>query len=783
MRYLFSFEDKEALEPEIVGNKFSSMAYLHRQGFLVPTSWCLSTKAHDYYRKHNQIPQQAIGEIDQALSGFDFQKGLAVRSSGILEDTQNFSLAGQYTTFLNIKTREALFKSIEDCWLKSEDQSINFYLSNRGHKGSLPLLAIILQKMILPVYSGVAFSRKPFGMADKEMVIEYVQGLGNKLVSGEVSPQRAFVDLEGGIKKTETQESEPDSQFLEQVAKNLGQIRELYAGEVDMEWAIDDKNRLWVLQARPISTSVQNEQSIPEGAWSRKIAEDLWADKVSPFLASVLEMNRRSFDLSNIFKILNIDVPQPTLKVIRGYLYINCQCLELLFQFLPSKFWNKDIEEFFPPGYEFKQLSKRSFSDMILLTPRLVILFFRQPKANPLICLIMTRFWFKKIEKVLKKIEQYPERELNQVWAKIKKLLETLKLMQRKNQWPYLYATLFTWLLKWWITELQKRPQDSFLQVISHKKYKNNTVTMQKEFNSIVANIKNDPQWCQKFQTSSGEELYQNLPSWLDHLIKDFLNRYGFRSKGRTLLNKRWQESPIDFIKMLKNSLYEEQDYRSIRQDISTGEENLSVRILSSISRQFLDIREDLRFHLDRLLFDLRQSLISAGNLLGIGQRIFFLHFKEIDDLIGGKIQKSYALQLAQERAEIFYREEVPYSYYDQGLPKERYSSPGDIFQGVGTSPGRVKGKVRILSSPEERSIQKGDIIVTTLADPGLSTVLGYSSALVAEEGGLLNHCSIVARELNIPAVVGIKRITHLLQEGQEIIVDGSQGLVITNPK
>ena len=62
--------------------------------------------------------------------------------------------------------------------------------------------------------------------------------------------------------------------------------------------------------------------------------------------------------------------------------------------------------------------------------------------------------------------------------------------------------------------------------------------------------------------------------------------------------------------------------------------------------------------------------------------------------------------------------------------------------------------------------------------DPGWPPILSLAGGLVVEEGGLLNHCSIVARELRIPAVVGVRNATHRIPEGARIVIDGGQGLV-----
>jgi pyruvate,water dikinase len=102
----------------------------------------------------------------------------------------------------------------------------------------------------------------------------------------------------------------------------------------------------------------------------------------------------------------------------------------------------------------------------------------------------------------------------------------------------------------------------------------------------------------------------------------------------------------------------------------------------------------------------------------------------------------------------------------------------GEVFQGVGTSPGKVSGRARIVKDPTRIQLNLGEIIIAENTDPGWTPILSTVNGMVIEEGGLLNHCSIVARELGIPAVVGVRRATQIIPEGAMITIDGGMGLV-----
>jgi len=95
----------------------------------------------------------------------------------------------------------------------------------------------------------------------------------------------------------------------------------------------------------------------------------------------------------------------------------------------------------------------------------------------------------------------------------------------------------------------------------------------------------------------------------------------------------------------------------------------------------------------------------------------------------------------------------------------------------VGASPGVVEGVVQIILQPEEvNRMEEGKILVVPFTNPLFTSALLKCSALITDEGGIMSHGAIIARELGIPAVVGTKKATSSLKDGQRILVDGERG-------
>jgi pyruvate,water dikinase len=108
--------------------------------------------------------------------------------------------------------------------------------------------------------------------------------------------------------------------------------------------------------------------------------------------------------------------------------------------------------------------------------------------------------------------------------------------------------------------------------------------------------------------------------------------------------------------------------------------------------------------------------------------------------------------------------------------PKEKR-----IFKGLAASPGIGVGRAKILRSVEEAKLKgfsRGEVLVTSMTDPDWVPLMRIASAIVTEKGGVTSHAAITARELGIPAVVGVSGIMDSIMDGEILKVDGSRGIV-----
>jgi pyruvate,water dikinase len=142
-------------------------------------------------------------------------------------------------------------------------------------------------------------------------------------------------------------------------------------------------------------------------------------------------------------------------------------------------------------------------------------------------------------------------------------------------------------------------------------------------------------------------------------------------------------------------------------------------------------------------------------------------------------------LEFAIEGGKIYLTQSRPITTLAEHAPSEKQHEPASkptgktLARGLGASPGRASGAVRVLESPtNESSVKNGEVLVTHMTSPDWVPIMRRAAAIVTEAGGMTSHAAIVARELGLPCVVGARDAMHALATGTVVTVDGSTGTV-----
>jgi pyruvate,water dikinase len=117
-------------------------------------------------------------------------------------------------------------------------------------------------------------------------------------------------------------------------------------------------------------------------------------------------------------------------------------------------------------------------------------------------------------------------------------------------------------------------------------------------------------------------------------------------------------------------------------------------------------------------------------------------------------------------------------SVADGGVAETK-AADAEVLSGLGASPGKASGEVKIVESAAELDVvDDGDIIVSTMTTPDMVPAMKRAAGIVTDEGGMTSHAAIVSRELGVPAVVGAASATDELENGQVVTIDGEQGTI-----
>jgi phosphohistidine swiveling domain-containing protein len=255
MTIIRELSDKSA-NAKANGGKIMGLAQLLSYGLPIPKTFFIAPKDSS---KMNS--PKFISELKNTLRAFPKNTQLAIRSSAIGEDGGENSFAGIFDTELNIDSSNeknvlaAISKVVESA---SSEKTKSYKNKKRAKMG------IIIQEMIAPLFAGVSFTDSLSETGENAVLIEFVDGLGDKLVSGRANSHRVTIpyDDKGSLDKSKVKFFNNDSGkkqisfALDELINNIENVRKKFGRPMDTEWAIDKNGKTWMLQARPITKQV-----------------------------------------------------------------------------------------------------------------------------------------------------------------------------------------------------------------------------------------------------------------------------------------------------------------------------------------------------------------------------------------------------------------------------------------------------------------------------------------------------------------------------------------------
>ena len=168
-----------------------------------------------------------LNEKFRKIWASSISKSAAVRSSATVEDADTASFAGQFLTVLNVQTPDNALDALRQCWASMWTEHACQYRVSFTDDSVVPEMAVVVQEMVDPEYSGVAFTAEPVTGSSDVFYAEWVAGIGEALVSGERVDGRIWLDRSGPILRIDCLDDEgaiPAAALFEQLQYGLGWV-------------------------------------------------------------------------------------------------------------------------------------------------------------------------------------------------------------------------------------------------------------------------------------------------------------------------------------------------------------------------------------------------------------------------------------------------------------------------------------------------------------------------------------------------------------------------------
>lgn len=858
MEYIRWFQELDRTSLALAGGKGANLGDMVRAGLPVPPGFVLLTPAYQTFVTANSL-QPEIERLAAAVRPDDpdsmenasvairalFDQGalpseiaaaatqayaqlgggrVAVRSSATAEDLPGASFAGQQETYLNIEGEDRLLQAVQRCWSSLwTGRAIAYRLRQQITPGEIAL-AVVVQRQVEAESAGILFTANPVNGRRDQMVIDGAWGLGEAVVSGQVTPDRWVADARTGAvlearlarkllmtaRRDGVTATVPVPQALqERAVLTAAQVEELaamgrqvaahFGSPQDIEWARAG-GRLYLVQSRPVTSLFPLPSPVlgPEFGLRAHISVNILQGLVAPFTPmgiSVFKYFSRGPARLTGYRPPAGRIP-PAFKVAAGRIFLDVTGALKQPKSREGLLWFTN---------ELDRQTAEALRAVAVREPDLAPdAGLRSPVRPPaaFVLELVSRMLLGIVAPVA--VRQRAITCSEELYAALDREARRLKTVEERRQFVMTRPeTIFPLLMPkllpavavgqaprrlteerlsaWFGDAAMLKP---VLRALPH----NPTTEMDLALWRVSRRLK-----------AEGVEPTADHPA-----VQEFLARYGHRAVREIDTGMdRWTDDPTHVLDVLRTFLShgEEADAEAHFQRGVEEATRAKAEIVKRVRREkgpvrawlmgkALDriraaagMREYPKFFVVRCLALFRRVLQEAGDQLVAAGRldrqddIFFL---ELDDLTPDGDLRSRAEQNRAEYQRELTRRAAPRVITSTG--ETVYSVPaaaGSGLSGTAASPGVFEGVVRVIHDPKGARLQPGEVLVAPGTDPAWTPLFLSAGALVMEIGGMMSHGSVVAREYGIPAVVGVDGATQQLRTGQRVRVDGESGIVI----
>jgi phosphohistidine swiveling domain-containing protein len=655
------------------------------------------------------------------------------------------------------------------------------YKSDLGHADFHLKMAVIVQEMVEPKFSGVVFTKNPLTGLD-EVIVETVDGYCDSLVQKGVTPKRWIYKWGNWIEYPK--EKEKRAHIILKIVETAVDIGKKVGTPIDLEWAYDGYEVCW-LQMREITT-LKNTY-----LYSNRLSREFLPGIILPLVWSVnipvvnsswkrlfIELIGSSAESININSLA---------KSFYFRAYFNMTVVGNIFQMLGMP---REALEILA-GIEAPKEGRPSFRPSpktIRYLPRIILVAIRK------------LFFSKNIELFLrnrkKEYQKIASKELESLnESATLEIIDNLFDLNIDSSYyvivSQLLNSLYSTILR---SRLEKRGID--FDKVEFKETeeqllpidpKQQIVFLNKEFQSLSVDTKSllrELSWKEAMKV-------EELGSFRDNL-HSFIHSFGHLSdSGNDFSKPTWKENPNIILRMIMNQnpkVVKHKEKAFTAEFEAVLSDSRMTRIIYRRAAKYREYRESVNFlytfgyGLFRKCFMRLGSLLNQKEILDQKDDIFYLTYDELKQLIkDNALKASLNRKIIERKADIERFKDIilPDVIYNE-LPESALIKGRILYdlRGVATSRGHYIGPARLVQGPSDfDKIQSGDVLVIPFSDVSWTPLFSKASAVVSESGGILSHCSIVAREYGIPAVVSVTGAMTLV-DGTTLAVDGYSGKV-----
>jgi pyruvate,water dikinase len=749
---------------------------------------------------------------------------VAVRSSATAEYLPGHSFAGQYETILGVRSLKECFEAILQCWASLWTERAYEYRKRNGIDHQQVEMAVIVQQQIEPEAAGVAFTLDPVTGSRSRIVIESCQGLGEALVSGKVQPDRILLrkkNLTLIRQNLAADESSLDLKSARRLGRSVRRIEKQLGFPQDIEWAIRD-GLLWFLQARPITAIPQPKSWQDRQVWSNTNTGEVMPDVTSPVTWSMIQLLFNPL-FRSVLRLVGADAEKaPVAGLVAGRVYFNANvgmAAGRPFGLGPHNAARS--EQAFGGGH----VTMYHLGEFDLTDEDLPDLGFRWPRyllSLPRIIYSLLSHSPKRGDRARARIrarnDELLATDLGATSTADLARLVTTSLWQNVGDLDLLYLVtsapalvLFDLACRRWLGDrdltlgyrllaAQGGMADTEagldlwrLAELAHADAQTETTLLAGEsWDRVQERLR---------ETEHGRDF---LGAW-----DRFLIEHGHHCRGELeFANARWSEMPDYILDLVRNYLRSMEDVDPLenRRRLAAERDELVQqcrrRLKSPIKRTLFGWslrrvrklavdRENWKNEIVRQLAALRQVLLTLGErlhqsgVLPAADDVFFLELGEIETLAQGRAESDVKSRLAARREEYERNKACTpppvvvgrFDPHKHALP--RMDAAAKELKGIAVSPGVVTGKARvILRTDDHEHVEAGEILIAPFTDPAWTPYFLPAAGVVMDQGGILSHGAIIAREYGIPAVVNVGPASRTIKTGQLLRVDGDRGVV-----